>query len=281
MRSKITIADIKDFRQLCEDRINEIDPNRSAELALSGGTDSLTVLFSMLATGRKPRCITFYVEGVISGDLISSRGVCKHWGLELKEVVLPQDPNSIITDLRQIMPHCHKIKKTIIQCMHPWLYIYPAMRSDLILNGLGGDDLYCNQRKVAVELSKFGEDHILKYRHVYSDDLDFTSGNILRYGKSFNKTNIDFYNFKALEDWFLQFKASALNSPYEKYPSIAAFIDFYKQGPFRRHHSSYQINSKLRDVHDKLLWTSYNKTKAKAIIAVYNSLARELGIEKP
>jgi asparagine synthetase B (glutamine-hydrolysing) len=272
MKSVISKADLIVFRQLCEKRIEQIDPDRKAELALSGGTDSLTVLFSMLSTGRKPRCITFYVRGRLSSDLQASRNVCKAFGLELVEVELPTDPDQIISDIRSILPHCHKIKATIIQCMHPWLYMYPRIKSDLILNGLGGDDLYCTQRKVQVALHQKGEEAILSWRHVYSADLDFSSGNIHRYAAHFNKRNVDFYHCKEIEQWFLQFKAVSLNRPYEKYPSVAAFQDYYSRGKFRRLHSSYQINSGLKEAHERILQTRHNQRKAKAMIAIYNDL---------
>lgn len=273
MKGKIESADLRSLRKICEERILQIDPEGKAELALSGGTDSLTVLFAMLSTGRKPRCITFFVEGRISSDLQASRNVCKHFNLDLAEVPLPNTPDRIVNDVRKLLPHCHKVKATIIQCMHPWLYIYPAMKGDLILNGLGGDDLYCMQRKVQVALHQKGEAAILPWRHVYSDDLDFSSGNIHRYAQQWKKRSIDFYHCDQIEQWFLQFKAMALHKPYEKYPSIAAFSDFYGQGSFRRLHSSYQLNSGLKETHERILYSSYNQRKAKAMIAIYNDLA--------
>jgi hypothetical protein len=230
----------------------------------------------MLATGRKPHCITFYVEGIESNDLRSARNVCKTFGLALTEVMLPHDVERTVADIRKVLPHCHLIKKTIIQCMQPWLYIYPAMRSDLILDGLGGDDLYCNQRKVQVALHQKGEAAILKWRKVYSDDLDFSSGNIHRFAAYYQKRSFDFYHSPAIEQWFLQFKVKALHSPYEKYPSVAAFVDFYQHGNFRRSHSSYQINSGLREVHDQLLRSPYNQRKAQSVVAIYNDLAKEI-----
>lgn len=63
-----------------------------------------------------------------------------------------------------------------------------------------------------------------------------------------------------------------------KYSSVAAFADYYKKAPFYRDQTehSYQINSKLRNYQDKLLNTQYNKTGAKAIIGLYNAIAKEI-----
>lgn len=277
MRHSITDSDIGAFRNLCLKRIEQIDPNRNAALALSGGTDSVTILFSMLAMGRKPRCYTFHVDGIVSTDLLSSRNLCKHFGLELVELTLPSDPDAIAGDVRQYINHCHTIKKTVVQCMHPWLYIYPAMaeRGDtLILNGLGGDDLYCNQRKVNVAQQQFGEAAIIPWRKVWSDDIKFSAANIILWGDTeFGITNTDFYKFPEMEEWFLQFPIRSLHRPVEKYPSAAAFKEMYAKGNFYRKHDSYQINSGLKKTHEKLLDTPYNLKGAKDMITIYNDFA--------
>jgi len=273
MRGIVTPDDLREFRSICEKRIEELDPDRTAELALSGGTDSMTILFSMLSTDRRPHCISFYVHGVESTDIKASRYVCKYFGLELTEVKLPSAPHEVIADIKRVLPHCAVIKPTIVQCMIPWLYIYPAMRGSYMLNGLGGDDHYCNQLKVQKDLHANGEESVLKYRQCYTDDINFSGGNIKRFAEVYQKRNEDFYNCAEITDWFRQFTVRAINKPYDKYPSIAAFADFYRLGRFKRAHSSYQINSGLKDSHLRLLDTQYNRRNAKSIVAIYNDLA--------
>lgn len=275
MVSTIKPSHIAELREIFEKRIEEIDPDKKAALALSGGTDSVTILFSMLATGRRPRCYTFHVDGIESTDLLSSRSLAKHFGLELIEVTIPSDPDQIADDVRKYINECHVIKKTIVQCMHPWLYLYPAMqeRGDtLVINGLGGDDLYCNQRKINVALGKHGEAAVIQWRKVWSDDINFSAANIKRWGwGGFGIRNIDFYNHEDIENWFLQFTIRALHKPMEKYPSVAAFSEFYKMGNFYRKHDSYQINSGLKKAHEQLLKsTKWNVRYAKDMITIYN-----------
>ena len=272
MRKAINKADIAELRTIFCNRIEQINPD--ACLALSGGVDSLTVLFSMLEAGRKPDCVTFHVDGIESADLLSSRNIARAFGLNLKEIVIPNDVDTIYQDVKRIIPHCEHIKKTIIQCMHPWLYIYPEIEGRTIVTGMGGDDLYANQRKLRVSVSKYGEESIKSSRKVYSNDLRFSGANIARFGKMYDVENIDFYLCKEIEDWFLQFESLSLYKPYEKYPSVAAFRDYYDKGRFYRKHSSYQTNSKLKNVHDKLLYSKYNKRGHKAIIGLYNEMAK-------
>lgn len=266
------------LRGLFLKRIEEIDPPKKAALALSGGTDSVTVLFSMLDTGRKPRCYTFFMDGIISVDLKSSRNLSREFGLELVEVPVPSDIDSIYQDVKDIIPHCEHVKKTIIQCMIPWKYIYSAMDEDTIITGIGGDDLFCTQRKLQVLFHKSGDTALAPYRKCYSNNLDFSAANISRYGRHYGKSNIDFYDDKAIFDFCNQFSFSAINKPVVKGAAIRAFMDYYQMGSYYRDQTdhSYQINSRLRDCHDRLLTSAYNKHGHKAIIGLYNEIAREV-----
>lgn len=277
-KDKITGKDLRDARELYRKRIEELDPDRKAALALSGGTDSVTILFAMLDTGRKPRCYTFYVDGIESTDLLSSRALCKHFGLELVECKLPSDIDSIARDVASYIAICEVIKKTVVQCMHPWLYIYPAMKErgdDLILNGLGGDELYCNQRKQAIRLHREGEAAMIPARSVcYSSDTNFSGGNIINYGRvAFEIDNVDFYDSQEIRDFFLQFKLSILSKPMEKWLSAGPYPDYYSQGKFYRRHDSYQINSGLKLAHEKLLQSNvYNPKGKRDVRPIYNAI---------
>jgi len=273
----------KGLRDILCARVREMDPDQKAALALSGGVDSTTILFAMLATGRRPRCYTFYCQDTISSDLLASRNLTKHFGLELVEVEIPWDMKRLVADLRKIIPHCEVMKKTIVQCMHPWLYIYPAMveRGDaLMLNGLGGDDHYCMQRKVSVLLNTEGEQAVLDkgWRHCFGDDLKFSPANIERFGRTYGITNKCVYFDQKVEDWFCRFPIRDLHRGpdgrgLEKAASLYAFADYYSQGSFRRLHHSYQKNSRLQEMHEALTGTDYNTRGARDVIAIYRDIA--------
>jgi Asparagine synthase len=274
-------GDYIDFRKRMILNIEKLDPDKTAALALSGGIDSLTLLFAMLETGRRPRCYTFYVEGIISNDLQASRAVAKHFDLELIECMIPCDLDLVMNDVRLLVSRAHVVKKTVIQCMHPWLYICPKMQEygdKSIITGLGADDLYCTQRKVQVMLNTQGEQAVLDqgWRGLYGVDMNFSTGNIILMGKSaYGIEIIDAYSQPDIHKWFLQFTIKSLHEKKEKGPSIFAFAKYFKQGNFVRLRDAYQIGSGLRDLHDALLLSKeYNPNGKKAIIAVYN-LAKE------
>lgn len=276
-KQKFTKQDAKKYRELCIERANEIDSDDDCALALSGGTDSVTALFAMLEAGKKPHCYTFHMDGIESVDLKSSRNLCSHFGLELTEVSIDSTDSGMIKDIEAVLPYCELVKKTIIQCMIPWKYMYPAIREKKIIQGIGGDDLFGTQRKVQVLLHNGGDDAIREFRKLYRNDLHYSEGNIIRYASVFGKENIEFYS-KAMEDFLLEYSLYAINKPFMKYASVEAFRDYYNKGNFYRDQTehSYQINSKLRDCHGRLLQSEYNKGNHKAIIGLYNDIARRM-----
>jgi len=169
-------------------------------------------------------------------------------------------------------------KKTIIQCMIPWLYIYPAVSQPIIINGLGADDFFGTNRHTQVAYSKFGDAGIISERKYHGNDLTHADANIMRFARMYGKSNIDFYARADFETFLLQYTFRAINKPVPKYPSIAAFADYYKSGKFYRgqENSSFQVNSRLRDCHELLLKSKYNTRHHKAIIGLYNDIARRV-----
>lgn len=276
--TELPAAELEAYRQLLIDSVLASDPAGAAELALSGGVDSAAILFAMLELGRKPTCFTFYCQDTISEDLQSARALCRHFGLKLREVEIPWDLEELERVLRDlVLPACHNIrKKTIVQCVHPWAYLYPRMESHLALCGLGADDLLCSQRKVQVKLNTEGEDALWEagWRgRSYTKDLNFSSANIVRFGERYGKTLVDSYDTPGIHRWFEQFPVKLLHTPFEKAATVLAWRDYFAQGAFRRAHSSYQVNSKLKVLHEQLLGTRLNTRGAKDVVSIYKDLA--------
>ena len=276
MTDLIPPEEISKLRAMLIDQVEKADPDGTAEVALSGGTDSATVLFAALASGRRPRCMTFHVEGNVSEDLQAARRITSHFGLELSEITIPWNEEQLVKDIRYLVSKAHVIKKTVIQCMHPWLYIYPAMRSGTILSGLGADDYYCSDKRAAIHLHKGGEARLLEYGYRVSDskNLNYSDGNSIAFAATFGKQNIDIYGRQDIEDWFKQWKIKQLHAPVQKYPSLKAFEEYFTQGAFRRLQSPYQINSGLRDYHETLLTSKYNTRGLQDMIGIYTDIAK-------
>lgn len=269
-------------------RVEDLDPDRDACLALSGGVDSVTTLFAMLEAGRKPRCYTFYAKGHESRDLVSSKALCDHFGLEHVTVPVPVDHDTIVNDVRWLVPRVHKLKKTIIQCCHPWMYTYPEMQSrgdKHILIGFAAGNFYALSRKANKLLRKIGEKDYAAQGHRghffarSQRNLQYVDANVAALGLDYYDILMDdFYACDEIRDWLLQFTIAEIHQDehgnrFEKAPAIYAFEDYYKQGAFYRKGEAYQVCSGIRDFHDGLLWNpKYNPNDRKAIIGIYNDI---------
>lgn len=284
---------LKKFRTLLIERVEREDPDKTAELALSGGIDSATALFAMLESGRRPKCFTFYIDGSPSDDLLSSRAICKHFGLELREVKIEWNVEKLFHDLKtRILPAVHNPRKpTIVQCLHPWFYMYPVMESDIAFCGLGAEVQYCalgrmqkmlNTAAAAAKRNGMSKEQAQKeadkvlwsegWRGTsWENDLNESSGNIMRLGRTMGKRLIDIYSGdQNIIDWFCQFSAFDLNKPFPKAASVMAFFDYFNAGNFLRKPSYYQINSGLQALHEALLDDPrFNTRESKAVVSVY------------
>jgi len=275
----LTNEDFDGFKELIVSKIAAI--KEPFEISLSGGVDSNIILFATLELGLKPRCITFYMDGYESDDLKTTRRITEHFGLDHLEIAIPCDKDSIVNDVKRVLPYCEVMKKTIIQCMIPWLYIYPRMETDTILTGLSADDLYCNQKKLVILLHRSGEEAVEPYRRSYSGDLNFSNGNIIRFGKQYGKVCKDIYHDEDVEEYFRKYPVKWLNKPKEKQLSYGAFQKYFDVGNFYRHRQSYQVNSRLRDIHDEVLLNSeWNRKGYKVIIPIYRDIEKTIGFEK-
>lgn len=278
LRGSYTQDDINELKGIFLKRAMAVDPDGTAALALSGGIDSVGVLFAQMELGRKPHCYTFYMDAYESEDIRASRNLANKFGLSLTEVVLPTDVDSMYNDVRRVIPHLCKIKKTNVECTIPWLYLLPVIEEDTILVGLGGDDYCCNDRKSNVLRAKVGEEGMLEHRLHKFDDTDNADRCTFELARKFGKEVIDFYDFHEGIDWFMQFKLSAINSPFQKAPLVLCWKSWYDKGNFYKKHSDYQANSRLRDFYGTLLQSGYNKAGHKSVIGLYNQIARELGV---
>lgn len=261
-------------------RVEETDLKGEAALLLSGGVDSATTLFAMLEAGRRPRCYTFHLAGQNSTDLLVAQRMCAHFALEHTAIAVPTSLEILAQDVRRVLSlvdwrRVSRLKKTIVQCVHPFLYLYPAIKEKLLLCGLGGDSFFLTDRKSQVTLHREGEEAVRWQRQSWFHDPEYSDYHIADIGaRCYGKTLIDFYDFSWLAAWFQQFTHAELHRPKVKSAAVRWFLDYWRQGNWYREPSAFQINSGLREVHDSLL--RQPGERARAVIAIYYRLAREM-----
>jgi hypothetical protein len=254
------------------------------DLMLSGGVDSATILFALLDQGIKPRCITFQLGDYVSPDVAVASAICAHFGVEHEIVRVPRDPDLLIDDVTwtlravrwEVAP---RIKKTIVQCVHPMRHAYPVA-GRFVLFGLTGDQFFRTSAQEIRNDHRYGWAAMSHNRQSDCHQPEYSDFHIMDVGRRlFTRTVEDFYDFDAWGAWIQQFPTPVTNRPIQKYPVVAAFEEYWRQGRWYRPNSPYQINSGLREYHDTLLThPRFADLGAKGVIAVYNKLAADLGI---
>lgn len=252
---------------------------QSPVLLLSGGVDSATLLFALLEAGLSPRCVTFQVGDRLSTDVKVASRMTSRFGLRHQIVYI--DPLALRQDVERILQLVDwsgvtRLKKTIIQCVHPFLYLCPQLDDDLALNGLQGDAFFLTRRSEAVAIHKHGDEHVWDWRRSFSADPDYSDFHIADVSaRSFGVRLRDIYDWPWWAWWIQHFSPTLTNKPVIKYAAVALFEEFWRRAAWYRPPDRFQIGSGLRDLHDTLLTGTHHR----AVIGYYHQVAKELGIQ--
>lgn len=247
--------------------------NQKIALLFSGGMDSLSLLLSCLDVGVKPHLYSFKLRNIESDDIKSARKIKDIFKLEYTEIVINQDISQLKEDIFTIVRMFRVKKKTQIQCIHPFMYIIPNIKEDVVISGLCADDLYGTSRKMQ-ELGRKDNDGFYMKRVEKHRDIEASSYKFIKeLCEEYNKRFIAPYKQNdKLASCILSKNIKELHSPKQKnimYESYKNEIDKYK---LYRRNSNLQVNSGIREWHDVLLNTELNKNNHKSIVGIYNAV---------
>ena len=264
------------MRRLINNYLSQLK-GQDVALLFSGGLDSLSLLFSCLDLGIKPHLYTFKLNGNDSTDYITSKRLAEELDLEFTCITMPCETNTLVVDVFHIVRDFKVRKKTQIQCIHPFLYIADVVSENIILTGLCADDLYGSSRKMQ-ELGR--KDSRLFYEKRLEKHQDLTSSSYIFIKELFEskgKTFIAPYkDSEDLVEFILSKDLHELHSPKQKnvmYQDYKLELDKYS---LYRRNSNLQVNSGLREFHDKLLNTELNVCNYKSVTGIYNTMYRDL-----
>ena len=143
---------------------------------------------------------------------------------------------------------------------------------------MAADDLWGSRRKVTVGYREHGEEWYRQARYEDINDMAGSDQTILRMGPHLGVTIVDVFRYPKVVETMLAANHDEMHKPKPKMAACRAFPEFFKSGPFYRDQSSLQVNSGMREWHDVLLSTRYNKRGNIGIMGVYNDIAKEMGI---
>lgn len=253
---------------------NKIKDKNSVAILFSGGLDSLSIMLSCMEIGINPVLYTFYLDGFISNDIVSSRKIADDFNLKLVEVVIPYDVDILIKDIYYIIKNFNVYKKTAVQCIHPFIYIERQLQEKYILSGLCADDLYGTSKHLALMANNgklFDEERMKKVKDETSSAYKFIK-QIFK-DKEFIAPYKD---CQLLIKYFLDKSFSQMNKPKQKYIMFKSYQEYIDKFNLYRRNENLQCSSKIREYHDLLLNTELNVNNNKIVTPIYRRIYDEI-----
>lgn len=228
-------------------------------LSLSGGTDSLCLLFTMLEVGILPVCYNYVVDGFPSGDSARAKVVCQANGLILKTALIPNDLDAVIADVRTLIASGIR-GKVGIQCMHGHMKLAPAVTERIIVNGSGVDGLYGSYKQFAFDGSHTSKAIFDAHRakHLQDPNDDAMVYQTECYGRHGAQVVYP-YRTQPVVDWLMARSYAELMKPRYKAATVAEFPEFREYKHLYRPRGSQQIEAGTRALHERLLSHSINR----------------------
>lgn len=248
-------------------------------LCLSGGMDSTTLLAAAQEVGARPVCYSFSIGGAESRDLHAARRVARLAGAELRVVDIPRTEDQLLGDVRAVIGFLGRSRKTAVQCAHPVWRMAQAAGADgfpgLVL-GTGG---ICEDNRAVQVAAGAGDwetvDRIRRANIGASGQRGTATWAMHEAVRAAGLRPVEPYAALPVRAVGLAVPFPEINSPRQKGIALRAFPGFYRRVGWRQN-ASLQIGSGLREWHDTLLASPANRRGSRAVVGVYNDVAREV-----
>ena len=245
------------LQNLLQDVIKyEIGNEKDVAIFFSGGTDSLTCLFTCLDLGLKPTLYTFHLENYVSEDVIISKKIAEFFNLKLEIISIKKDEKQLIIDIKDIIKKFNIDNKIRLQILYPFPHMLSKISESIILTGLSADTLYgTNYHSKMNDTNDFNE---IRRESIDTDKIDGYNA-LKKMVHESNKKLVAPYRDKKIIEYFLKFSWNELNSPLQKNLSYNAFIKYFDMLKIYRKSSSLPVNSKIIEWHNTILSSELNK----------------------
>ena len=236
------------FRPLLRREIKEKVSSDPIALLFSGGTDSLTVLWTLLDLGVDVTCYTFRLEQVESKDCIISKQVCDHWGVPYKETIIPYKEESLLLEeIKDFVRWMRTDRKTHIECTWPFTYLTSVIKEEQVWCALNADDLWGSSKKMSIKYYKDSEGFKEERERLLLDPRTSAWVYIDQLFKEQSKTLLSPYRFPVIQEYLLGLTWKELNKPKQKMIAYEAFKEEYTQMPIYRVNDNLQCGSGIRE----------------------------------
>lgn len=246
-----------EFRRLLIEIVEkQIGDQDTAAVLLSGGIDSLSCAFALEEIGVNPVGYTFFVDGKGSEDVRAARKAADLFGWSHTVVMIPTD--TLEADFLRLARDYDCQKKTHFEVTWPFLYLYPEIEEDTVLNGLFAD-VHCGLSKKAMMHYRDTLDSLNEYRKGYFQSR--SPSGIRQQEKLADEHDLNFvapYADEEVKRYWREYRWEEINKPNQKQMIMQAFPERYKQFGWRAP-KNLQIEGGVDDVFERLLDSDLNK----------------------
>lgn len=271
---------MNDLRELINYHLfDKITDKYSVAVLFSGGTDSLTCLFSLLELGIKPTLYSFHLENTVHKDIEISKQVAEFYDLKHVIIEIERNINQLQKDVTYLIQTFKISRKTNVQCTYPFLHVIPKIKEKFVVSGLCADDLYGTAKSVVI---KGGKDKKVldEIRTKTFSNLDSSAYKSIKelVETVHDKVFITPYRSQEVIDYMFQFSWEQMNKPKQKQIAYTAYQDYFEKQNIYRKNTNLQVGSKIREWHSELVETDLNKNNRNRVDEIYKDIARELNI---
>jgi|6_EtaG_2_1085325.scaffolds.fasta_scaffold02497_5 asparagine synthetase B (glutamine-hydrolysing) len=247
---------------------------QNVALALSGGIDSLSVMFTLLRLGRSVTAYSFRLDAVQSSDFSEARTWAARFDVKFVPIVLPVQVSRLKDDIRELVDQYGLRRKTDIECAWAFLYLIPAVTESVLVTGSASDGHFGISKKAMIH-----------FRHSAKQLDDFrrmTFGNpnyaqqqtVSAIGK---ESGVDLkvpYASRSMQELFMGTEWEDINKPKQKQSILESFDTEFASGKVRPHTNLQLGDSKIAEHFTKLLTSDWNVRNHKSVVGIYNDVAK-------
>lgn len=256
--------------------------NNSCAVLLSNGVDSNSILASLIRNKRNPYVISFRLKGSEPTDWLMAKKTAEKLYLRFIDIELPRDLEIIFKDVKFAIQKMNLSKKADIECAIPIKYaLDKALKLGIhdVYTGACADGHYAVSRKAQITVKKekrqndpkFLEEYRTKY---FERENPAQSKTMKLYFESKGGRLFMPYLNPKFQEIYREISFEQMNKPKEKMPIRIAFPEMSEWKVGTRHINLQLGDSGIADNYSRLLQSEYNLHRNKAVIGIYNAIAR-------
>lgn len=237
---------LHDLRKILNTVVKKDLPDEPVALLFSGGTDSLSVLWTLLDLGVNVHAYTFRLSYFESVDARVSRAACQLYGVP--QTVVTEGPGAIPQQLEDLIRVIKSPRKTHVEVMYGYWFLMKAIKEHHVYSGIQADTLYGSNKNSAITFRKRPVSEFTDFRQkklANPDQEGLAQARLVakHFGKAFHAPYAD----PTVRDFFFHYSWDDLNRPKQKMPARIAFEPEFRASQLYRFDDNMQCGSRLRE----------------------------------